>query len=393
MPSPRPAPRPGTFTLLAGGDICLGKGLGKTLLDDPTFDPFEHLTGLLATADVRFANLESQISDQKGETQHPKNPLVFVGPPIGADALGRAGFDLVSLANNHMWDYGERAFYDTLDHLDRVGVAYVGAGRNFTSAYGPVILERNGVRVAIVAVTDIWNQGVIWSHAARDRVAAADLNAIGVTVRALKKRSDIDLVVVSQHGGGEYLDTPLPFTRKFARAAIDAGADAFLGHHPHVFHGVEMRKGKPIFYSLGSFVMRVSREHPDAPLGMVARLALRRGEAPTAEVCPVRNADLKAYPLAVDPQRAATEAAFTERFQRISGNNKPAAALGAFTPEGCAPLIPEPTSGALDETARPPSGRAPVAQEGERAGGKTVSARAAAGVGKLGQGRGRDPSP
>ncbi|EYF07466.1 CapA family protein [Chondromyces apiculatus] len=376
----RKAGSPGTLTLLAGGDVCLAKALGQALIQDPTFEPFAPVAGLLASADLRFANLESQISDQRGETQHPRNPLVFVTPPVGADVLARAGIDIVSLANNHMWDYGEPAFLDTLTHLERVGVDYAGAGRGYNRAYGPRIVERNGFRVAFLAVTDIWNQGLLWTHPAKDRVAAADLNAIAVTVRKLKQQRDIDAVVVSHHGGVEYLDEPIPFTRKIARAAIDAGADAFLGHHPHIFHGIELRRGRPIFYNLGSFLMKVSNEHPDAALGMLARLTLRRGEAPLAEVCPVRNEGLTTLPLTADPQRAATEAAFGERLRRVSGSTTPAAALGSYGPDGCAPLQPE--------------GAPPVAEREAQRGapsGAVRSSTSSTSSGKLGQVRHREP--
>jgi poly-gamma-glutamate synthesis protein (capsule biosynthesis protein) len=175
-------------------------------------------------------------------------------------------------------------------------------------------------------------------------VAAADMNAIAVTVRKTRQRGDVDAIVVSHHGGAEYLDIPLPVTRKIARAAIDAGADAFLGHHPHVIHGVEMRRGRPIFYSLGNYVMKMSGEHPEVELGMLARLKLRRGAPPVAEVCPVRAEGLEAVPLAADPRRAETEAAFTERLRQVSARTRPGAVLGSFGADGCAPLSAEPAN-------------------------------------------------
>lgn len=339
---PAPAGPRDALTLIAGGDVCLGKSLGQALIREPAYDPFAPSAALLASADLRFVNLESQLSDQGGVTQHPKNPLVFVGPPVGADTLARARIDLVSLANNHMWDYGERAFVETLEHLERVGVTYVGAGRGHARAYGPVIVERDGFRVAMLAVTDIWNQGLLWSHPARERVAAADLNGVAITVRKLRQQPDIDAIVVSHHGGIEYDHRLMPFTRRLARAAIDAGADAFIGHHPHVIQGIEMRRGRPIFYSLGNYIMTMSGEHPGVDLGMLARLRLRRGAPPIAEVCPVRREGLEALPLAADPRRDATEAAFLQRLELARVSSAPA--LGPFGPDGCAPLEAAPTS-------------------------------------------------
>ncbi|WP_234023246.1 CapA family protein [Sorangium cellulosum] len=326
------------ITLLAGGDVCLGKALGQELLRDPAHDLFASVAALFAAADVRFVNLENQLSDQGGETQHPRQPLVFTGPPAGADALARAGVDVVSLANNHMWDYGKGAFLETLDHLERAGVAYAGAGRTRLRAYAPVIVERRGFRVAVLAVTGIWNQGSLWQHPAREFVAAAERDGLAAAVRTARKQPGVDAVVVSYHGGTEYLDTPLPQARAVARAAIDAGADAFLGHHPHVLQGIELRRGRPIFYSLGNFIMKVRRTGPAVELGMLARLRLRRGAPPLAEICPVRSEGLGTVPLAADPRRAETEAAFLERMRHLAAFVDAEPAIGPFAADGCAPL-------------------------------------------------------
>ncbi|WP_437326845.1 CapA family protein [Sorangium sp. So ce381] len=328
------------ITLIAGGDVCLGKALGQELLRDPAYDPFASVAALFASADVRFVNLENQLSDQRGETQHARQPLVFVGPPAGADALARAGIGVVSLANNHMWDYGKGAFLETLGHLERAGVAYVGAGRTRLQAYAPAVVERRGFRVALLAVTGIWNQGSLWQHPAREFVAGAERDGLAAAVRAARKQPGVDAVVVSYHGGTEYLDTPLPQARALAGAAIDAGADAFLGHHPHVLQGIELRRGRPIFYSLGNFLMKVKRTGPAVELAMLARLRLRRGAPPLAEICPVRSEGLGTVPLAADPRRAETEAAFAKRMRRVSAFVKGEPAIGPFAADGCAPLEP-----------------------------------------------------
>ncbi|WP_437967736.1 CapA family protein [Sorangium sp. So ce260] len=335
-----PAAPADAITLIAGGDVCLGKALGQELLRNPAHDPFAPVAALLASADVRFVNLENQLSDQGGETQHRLQPLVFTGPPAGADVLARAGISVVSLANNHMWDYGKSAFLETLGHLERAGVAYAGAGRTRPKAYAPAVIERRGFRVAVLAVTGIWNQGSLWQHPAREFVAAAERDGLAAAVRAARKQPGVVAVVVSYHGGTEYLDTPLPQARALAAAAIDAGADAFLGHHPHVLQGIELRRGRPIFYSLGNFLMKVKRTGPAVELAMLARLRLRRGAPPLAEICPVRSEGLGTVPLAADPRRAETEAAFAERMRRVSAFVKGAPAIGPFAADGCAPLEP-----------------------------------------------------
>lgn len=349
-PADSPPPVADALTLIAGGDVCLGKALGQELLRNPAHDPFAPVAGLLASGDVRFVNLENQLSDQGGETQHPRQPLVFTGPPIGADVLARAGITVVSLANNHMWDYGKSAFLETLDHLERVNVAYVGAGRTRLQAYAPTIVEHRGFRLAILAVTAIWNYGSLWQHPAREFVAAADVHGLAAAVRAARKDPSVAAVVVSYHGGTEYLDAPLPQARAIARAAIDAGADAFLGHHPHVMQGIEMRRGRPIFYSLGNFIMKLKRKGPAVELGMLARLRLRRDAPPIAEICPVRSEGLGTVPLAADPRRAETEAAFIQRMRHISAFVDAEPAIGPFAADGCAPIEP-----AADSTPAAPS--------------------------------------
>jgi poly-gamma-glutamate synthesis protein (capsule biosynthesis protein) len=201
-----------------------------------------------------------------------------------------------------------------------------------------VIVEREGFRVALIAVTDIWNQGPLRLHAARDVVADADPGELVAAVRAARADPTIDAVLVSYHGGDEYLELPLTRARTMARAAIDAGADAFLGHHPHVLQGVEIRAGRPIFYSLGNFLFGVNIKHPETGLGMLARLRLRRGGAPGIEVCPFRIVGLTAIPLAGDPRRAASEALFAQRLRRVNAFLAGAPALGPFGDDGCAPL-------------------------------------------------------
>lgn len=352
-----PATEPAdAITLIAGGDVCLGKALGQELLRNPAHDPFAPVAALLASADVRFINLENQLSDQGGETQHSRQPLVFTGPPVGADVLARAGITVVSLANNHMWDYGKSAFFETLGHLERVGVAYAGAGRTRLQAYAPAVVEHRGFRVAVLAVTGIWNQGSLWKHPAREFVAAAEQHGVAAAVRAARKQPDVDAVVVSYHGGTEYLDTPLPQARAIAAAAIDAGADAFLGHHPHVMQGIELRRGRPIFYSLGNFIMKVKRTGPAVELAMLARLRLRRGEPPLAEICPVRSEGLGTVPLAADPRRAETEAAFAARMRHVSAFVKGEPAIGPFAADGCAPL----EDAAKSAPASPPKVAGPI---------------------------------
>lgn len=326
--------------MLAGGDISFGRLVGQMLLRDPGADFFSSLRPWMEAADVRFANLEGPLSDQHGETVKPGQPLVFTGPPVGAGALARAGFGVVSTANNHAWDYGEGALLETLALLDRAGVRHAGTGRDRDEARRAAVIDVGGFRLAVLAVTDIWNQGELSRHPADAFVARADTGLLAEAVRAA--RTEADAVVVSYHGGDEYTDEPLGRTRALLRAAVDAGADAVFGHHPHVIQGVEWYRGKPIFYSLGNLLMRMHRDHPWTELGYMARVELRRGAPPTVEACPFRILGVEIRPLAADPARVLHERRFFGHLQAISAR---LGGVSAASPDadGCARVEPAST--------------------------------------------------
>jgi poly-gamma-glutamate capsule biosynthesis protein CapA/YwtB (metallophosphatase superfamily) len=247
---PAPAENILRLRLLAVGDINLGRAVGQELLKGDTLYPFAGIGDSLQAYDLVFGNLESCLSDQNGETQSPGSNLIFTGPPEGAVALRRAGFDIVATANNHALDYGLAGWGQTMENLERAGVAFAGTSRNPSDLPGPVILERNGIRIAFLACTDIMNRpGEGW----KQYVAAADS---GVLAKVRQARESADLVVLSYHGGEEYSEKPTQRTIDFARAAVDAGADLFLGHHPHVPYGIERWRGGLIIHSLGNFVFR-----------------------------------------------------------------------------------------------------------------------------------------
>ncbi len=345
VPSPSPTTTTTTTTalaaptkrlvLLAGGDVELGRAMGKLLLRDPTHDPFAPFAALFATADIRFVNLEGPLSDQHGETMSPVNPLIFTGPPIGADALARGHVTFASTANNHAWDYGKRGLVETLDNLDRVGVAHAGTGRTRDEAQRAVVVEKNGVRVAFLAVTDVFNFGPLAGHEADEYVARADPTRLGEAITSLKARGDVDLVVVSYHGGDEYNDAPLTRARSVLHAAIDAGADAVLGHHPHVIQAIEWYRGRPILYSMGNMLMQMHRDHPWTGYGYLARLTFEPSSPVKVEACPFRIVGLEALPFAGDPRHAAFESVFFAHLREVSSHVAPLK-VDPPQPDGCA---------------------------------------------------------
>jgi poly-gamma-glutamate capsule biosynthesis protein CapA/YwtB (metallophosphatase superfamily) len=331
-------------TLIAGGDVSYGRLRGQRLLREPERNDLSSLSSLLDSATLRFVNLESTISDQQGETQSPQNKLVFTAPPLAAAALKRAQIDIVALANNHAWDYGKDALIETFAHLEGVQIPYVGAGRSRAEAYGPRLIRRNGFTLAFLAVTGSWNQEID-PHPGKGHVADAQVETLVASVKQAKALTGVDKVIVSYHGGYEYFDRPHPATRELLAAAITAGADAVIGHHPHVVQRIGFVAGKPILYSLGNLLMRMVTGKPWTEIGVLARLTFHREAATTVEICPFRIFGFDQIPLAADPNRSAQEALLRvklERLLRIGALVDPdqAASLGAFGSDGCAPVTP-----------------------------------------------------
>ena len=275
------------LVVLAGGDVAFGRALGKKILAEPSHDPFVHVRALLGSADVRFVNLESPLSDQPGgRTVHPNNYLVFTGPGIGAQTLANVGVDVVSLANNHAWDFGKPALFETIDHLNAKQIRYAGVSKTKGELHRPAVLEVKGFSIAVFAVTHIWNQPPFEKHPGRFYVAWADIQALKGALADARGKHDI--VLLSYHGLAEYIEHPMPAAQRFVEAALETGVDAVIGHHPHVPRGIRFREGRPAFYSLGNFVFEPWIS-PWARVGMLARLTFQRGirgRPSNVEVCP-----------------------------------------------------------------------------------------------------------
>ncbi len=321
--------------LAAVGDVNLGRACGQRLLADVNYDPWYGVAPLWADADVRFANLESVLSEQHGETQSPHHALVFSGPPSGAEALARAGIGIVSTANNHAWDYASRGLMETLSNLDRAGVAHAGTGASEAEAYRPAIVHANGLTIAFFAVTQVWNLGVFAQEEARHHVAWADAARLREAFE--RARAESDFVVVSYHGGEEYKYEPLPKTRAFVEEMLSLGADVVLGHHPHVTQGVAWQGAKPIFYSLGNFLFDGRASLPWTRASFVAKLRFQRGSAVRVSVCPVL---IDGYePRALTPKDDLARREF-ERHLRELSDTVGGTGIGGADALGCYALTP-----------------------------------------------------
>ncbi len=281
------AERAGSLSFLATGDMLLTRLPGKRMAQNGVGYLFEKVKPLVEAADIAFGNLECPIST--GGSPYPNKPenVTFRALPEAAEALSAAGYDLVSLANNHMNDYGESAVADTLRYLDRAGVATAGAGRSASESREAAILSRGGYTIAVLAYAEpVWSvveaRDPPWPKSLATLPARPSPEQIGPgragtaivredTLRSdiakLKARGGIDIVAASFHWGEEHARAPNSYQRRIARLAIDSGADLVLGHHPHVLQGIELYNGGIILYSLGNYIFDMD---PDATYDSVA---------------------------------------------------------------------------------------------------------------------------
>ncbi len=230
-----------------GGDCLLAGFYEEAAADSPdiAFAGFD----LFRTDDFSLVNLESCVTLRGTATE---KPYTFRTRPEFLAALRRAGVDLVSIANNHVYDYGDTGLYDTMAALEALGLPAIGAGRTETEAHAPHLVTLRGRTFAFLA----YYRGTESPPARGNRPGVAEryLRLIARDIRTARRTLRADHVIVSLHWGKEKAEQPEPWQRRFARAVIDAGADAVIGHHPHVLQGIEQYRGKPIAYSLGNLI-------------------------------------------------------------------------------------------------------------------------------------------
>ncbi len=233
----------------------LGRTVGEQVLAQGPQIVFARVQSALNQADVLVGNLECTITDS---SQPAHKSFTMEAPPETARALSLGGFDVLSLANNHSMDYGFAGLMDTRNSLGQYGILTVGAGANATDAHAPVIIQRNGLRLAFLAYVDVApeNSGFdahSWiATATSPGIAWAYPDQIKADVTAARLQADV--VIVMLHSGYELNSTVSQNQRTEAHAAIDAGAALVIGAHPHILQEIEQYHGGLIAYSLGNFV-------------------------------------------------------------------------------------------------------------------------------------------
>lgn len=242
---------------------------------------FDAVRSRLVAADLGFCQLEVNLTERGARLPQARHTIR--GAPAVADALVGAGLEIVSFAGNHCMDWGAEGLLDTLANLERAGALQVGTGPDIATARRPVVVERNGVRVGFLSVNSIlpmtyWAEenragcAPMRAHTVYEQIEhdqpgtparihtyaqRGDMEALLQSIRQL--RSEADIVILSHHAGIHFVPAVIPdYQRDVAHAAIDAGADMVLGHHAHILKGVELYRGKPIFYSLANFAIELT---------------------------------------------------------------------------------------------------------------------------------------
>jgi poly-gamma-glutamate capsule biosynthesis protein CapA/YwtB (metallophosphatase superfamily) len=240
---------------------------------DETFD----LTrSILSEADITFGQFEGVSSDKATLAPHLGRSLAVMDPEIGA-TLKKAGITVMSCSGNHTMDYVD--FLDTVDNLNKYGIVNMGLGKDIDEARKPAIVDIKGTRIGFLAVNAVDNLPNFHAGIGRPgtvplkvsttfeqidkqpgippisytKANEEDLNNLLADIKKL--RSQVDVLVWSCHWGLHLMPVVLAdYEQVVAHAVIDAGADLILGHHPHLMKGIEVYKGKAIFYSMGNFV-------------------------------------------------------------------------------------------------------------------------------------------
>lgn len=270
-----PEPRP--ITLYLVGDIVLNRGVeymvNKQAGGDFRF-PFAKIADELQKADILFGNLEGPISAQGIKVG---SIYSFRFKPEAVEGLKYAGFDVLSLANNHMLDYQRVALEDTMAILKQNGLDYVGAGFDRTEAFSAVVKQLGDTKIAFLAYTNlgpaVWRAGA--SYGGMAWIDENDIELIKTDIKNIKQI--VDVLVVSLHSGTEYLSEPGSFQVSFAKACIEAGADLVVGHHPHTIQPVEQYQDGWVAYSLANFVLDQAFSE-ETMKGLLLKVSIKNGK-------------------------------------------------------------------------------------------------------------------
>ncbi len=268
------------LSLVFAGDTTLDDAPGALI--ERGGDPLAKVAHLFQGADIRLVNLECVVSTIGSPGD---KVFTFRAHPRVLPVL-RRHVDAVTLANNHSGDYGRDAFADMLGLLARAGIGQTGGGRNLAEAHQPLLIERQGLRLALLSYNEFMPRSFEAGHDAPGIAWSEDEQVVD-DIALARTRHRADLVLVFMHWGWENEPTANARQRELARRVIDAGADAVIGGHPHVTQDIEIHRGKPVVYSVGNFVMKETDNEAQRQ-GWVLQLGLDRQGVSSLRTHPVR---------------------------------------------------------------------------------------------------------
>jgi poly-gamma-glutamate capsule biosynthesis protein CapA/YwtB (metallophosphatase superfamily) len=280
---------------IAVGDILLGRAVKQRVIkkSERYLYPFLKVADILNSGDVVFGNLEESITDSTKSLTgiHQDGKYVLKNDVEAILGLKYAGFNLLSIANNHILDYYETGLFDTQKILSANNIAYAGAGKNLEEARKLTVIEKGGLKIGLLAYSDM--AYVVYKGdpqlcflAGKNNSGVAPTKEEYIKEDILKAKGSVDLLVVSFHWG---IENSFDTTKKqidFAHYLLDNGVDMILGHHPHRTQGVEIYKGKPIFYSLGNFIF--DQNVPDNMQGFIMKMEFKEKKLSSLSALPYK---------------------------------------------------------------------------------------------------------
>lgn len=265
----------------AVGDIMLD-GTARPVLQENGYDyPFVHMLPVFKDSQIVIGNLEGPLTT--GGTAVEGKTYTFRSPPGKVSAaLKAAGFSVVTLANNHTLDYGPEGLAQTLAALDAEGIQHIGAGENLAAARRAAIITVKGQRIAFLGYSVTLPETF---YASDHKAGTAFAREEQVRADVIAARQQADIVIVSFHWGQEGKTELREYQTHLGHVAIDAGAQAVLGHHPHILQAIEYYKGGVILYSLGNFTF--GSYSKTATTSAVAQLSFRHGHLSALRMVPI----------------------------------------------------------------------------------------------------------
>ncbi|NOQ68444.1 hypothetical protein GQ568_03305 [Patescibacteria group bacterium] len=271
--------------MIAVGDIMLSREVERKMINNGDFKyPFLKTAEKTKTGDIIFGNLETSIINGRAIQN---NEMVFRTDLRAVEGLVFAGFNVLSLANNHIMNFGKEGLESTIKILDENNILHIGAGMSEEEIYKPVIKDIKGTKFAFLGFTYNFDQR---KSSNGEIYGMANMSIAKMEENVKKTKFKNDIVIVSMHAGTEYKISSSSFQENFARRAIDAGADLIIGHHPHVVQNVEKYKQGYIIYSLGNFVFD-QMWSDETRLGVIAEIIFKDKKVDSINFIPVKIYD------------------------------------------------------------------------------------------------------